>query len=159
MLNTAKKLSRLKRLDFDDIWPDEAMAFTPWLAEEDNLGLLGEALGIPLELIGTEEPVGGFSADILARNMATGDPVVIENQLGTADHRHVGQILTYAASVHAVSVVWIARRFTDEHRASLIWLNAISSTNIRFFGVEIELWQIDSSQYAAHFNIVAKPDA
>ncbi|MEX1316979.1 MAG: hypothetical protein AB1Z22_07600 [Synechococcaceae cyanobacterium] len=49
-----------------DAWSHEAHSFTPWLAA--NIDRLGEALGIPLELEGQEVQVGGFSADLLARN-------------------------------------------------------------------------------------------
>lgn len=34
----------------------------------------------------------------------------------------MGQLLTYAAGLDAVTIVWIAERFTDEHRAALDWL-------------------------------------
>ena len=40
---------------------------------------------------------------------------------------HLGQLLTYAAGLEAVTVVWIAERFTDEHRAALDWLNEITA--------------------------------
>ena len=32
-----------------DIWEDEAIDFTPWLAEAENLALLGETLGSDLQ--------------------------------------------------------------------------------------------------------------
>ena len=46
-----------------DAWAHEAHRFTPWLAA--NLERLSAAIGIPLELTGTETRVGTFSADIL----------------------------------------------------------------------------------------------
>ena len=36
-------------------------------------------------------------------------------------------------------VVWIAKSFTDQHRTALDWLNEVSETRTRFFGLEIEL--------------------
>ena len=47
-----------------EAWKHEAHDFTPWLAA--NIGQLSEAIGIPLELTGTEMPVETFAADILA---------------------------------------------------------------------------------------------
>jgi hypothetical protein len=70
----------------------------------------------------------------------------------------LGQILTYAAGLKAVTLVWIAERFTEEHRATLDWLNEITGDNISFFGIEIELWQIGNSAVAPKFNLVAKPN-
>ena len=79
------------------------------------------------------------------RDTATDKLVVIENQLEPTDHKHLGQLLTYAAGLEAVTVVWIAERFTDEHRAALDWLNEITAEGFSFFGLEIELWRIGDS--------------
>ena len=65
-------------------------------------------------------------ADILCKDTVTDKWVLIENQLERTDHTHLGQLLTYAAGLEAVTVVWIAERFTDEHRAALDWLNEIT---------------------------------
>ena len=102
--------------------------------------------------------VGAFSADILALDTDNGSKVLIENQLERTDHSHLGQILTYAAGLDAPTVVWIARNFTDEHRAALEWLNNATTAAIRFFGLEVEVWKIGDSDHAPKFNIVAKPN-
>ena len=158
MSPTIASLSRLVRVDVKEVWKHEAEDFTPWLAEDDNLRLLGETLGMELELEAVEVGVGNFSADIVASDTADGSKVVIENQLQRTDHSHLGQILTYAAGLHALKVVWIAERFTDEHRAALEWLNENTRADIRFFGLEIEVWKIADSPPAPKFNIVARPN-
>lgn len=158
MTTTKTSLARLERVEVRDIWPKEAQDFTPWLAEDENLQLLGETLGIDLENAGTEVSVGAFSADILAIDTLSRSKVLIENQLESTDHSHLGQILTYAAGLDAPTVVWIAREFTDEHRAALEWLNSHTPANIRFFGLEVEVWRIGDSARAPKFNIVAKPN-
>ena len=152
-----RDLARLSPVDLREVWKNEARDFTPWLAQEENLTLLGDALGMKLEPESTERAVGRFSADILAKDVNSGGTVLIENQLETTDHAHLGQILTYAAGLGALSVVWIARKFTDEHRAALAWLNDISNENIRFFGLEIEVLRIGDSRHAPKFNLAAKP--
>ena len=43
-------LGRLKKVDLREFFKDEARDFTPWLAEEENLELLGETLGIDIKL-------------------------------------------------------------------------------------------------------------
>lgn len=54
-------LARLERLSLRAAWKHEAGEFTPWLAQDENLQLLAEALGLAeLELVATEHPVGDF---------------------------------------------------------------------------------------------------
>ena len=60
--------------------------------------------------------------------------------------------------MHAVTVCWIAESFTDEHRATLDWLNEITNDRFQFFGLEVELWRIADSQAAPKFNVVSKPN-
>jgi len=155
---TASQLGRLERKAVRSVWTNEARDFTPWLAQPDNILLLSETLGITLELESREKPVGIFSADILCKDVDTGHWVLIENQLERTDHVHLGQLLTYAAGLDAVTIIWIADRFSDEHRAALDWLNRITCDEVRLFGLEIELWRIGDSIPAPKFNIVAKPN-
>jgi len=152
------QLGRLQPVSVRDVWENEASNFTPWLAEEENLTLLGEILGLELALEGKEKNVGPFKADILCKDTLTGQYVLIENQLQRTDHNHLGQLITYAAGLEAVTIVWIADRFTDEHRAALDWLNEISDESAHFFGLEVELWRIGDSLIAPKFNIVSKPN-
>jgi hypothetical protein len=57
-----------------------------------------------------------------------------------------------------VSVVWIAASFTEEHRTTLEWLNAITGEKFNFFAVELELWRINNSPVAPTFTVVCKPN-
>jgi hypothetical protein len=58
------------------------------------------------------------------------------------------------AGLQAVTIVWIAASFTDEHRAALDWLNQVTDEDVWFFGLEIELWRIGASPAAPKFNVV-----
>ncbi|WP_271518461.1 hypothetical protein [Bradyrhizobium sp. CCBAU 53380] len=153
-------LGRIQRVeDLRSIWTTEHGHFTPWLAKLENLELLGEALGIDLELEAIEKDVGPFSADILCKNTAENDSwVVIENQLERTDHRHLGQLLVYASGLQANTAVWISAEMSDEHRAALDGLNHMANKSVRFFRLEIELWKIGSSPVAPRFNVVCKPN-
>jgi hypothetical protein len=151
-------LGRLQRHELRDVWVSEAGDFTPWLAQPENLVLLGDTLGLGLQLEAQEKPVGPFRADILCRDVFNDHWVLIENQLERTDHVHLGQLLTYASGLDAVTIVWIAARFTEEHRATLDWLNKITDDSFRFFGLEVELWRIGDSPAAPKFNIVSKPN-
>lgn len=151
-------LGTLEPVPLESVWPNEAFKFTPWLGEPKNLRILGDTLGMELEPDSQEVAVGPFSADIRCKNMADGSWVLIENQIKKTDHTHLGQILTYAAGLNAKTMVWIAAKFTEEHRAALDWLNENTGESISFFGLEIELWKIGNSPPAPKFNIVSKPN-
>jgi len=152
------QLGRLEQVNVRDYWKNEAYDFTPWLAQPDNLELLGDTIGIELEFVSMEKAVGPFSADILCKNTVTDEWVLIENQLEKTDHSHLGQIITYAAGLQATSIVWIAQRFTEEHRAALDWLNEHTNEKMRFWGVTVELWKIGVSALAPKFNILSRPN-
>lgn len=158
MQNNKHELGKLEKIDLRNIWTSESEHFTPWLAQEDNLKLLGDTIGIELELEAQEKNVGPFRADILCKDTATDHWVLIENQLEKTDHVHLGQLLTYASGLKAVTIVWISRKFTEEHRAALDWLNEITDDHFNFFGLEVELWRIGNSPVAPKFNIVSKPN-
>jgi hypothetical protein len=152
------ELGKLLPVYLRDVFADEAKDFTPWLAQQENLNLLGETIGLNLQCEQEEKSVGPYSADILCKDTATDNWVLIENQIEKTDHTHLGQLLTYAAGLEAVTIVWIARKFTDEHRAGLDWLNEHTDEQINFFGLEIELWRIGNSPVAPKFNIRCQPN-
>ena len=152
------KLGKLVTLKATDVWGNEPQVFTPWLSQ--SLELLADALQIDeLELKGIEVAAGDFRLDILAGD-SEGHPVLIENQFGATDHRHLGQLISYVASqAGQATVVWVAERFKEDHRAAIDWLNTNTIDDFSFFAVEIEALQIGDSDPAPFFNVVAKPNA
>ncbi len=156
-MNVKKNLSKLERVPLREAWKHEAGQFTPWLAESDNLNTLAEALDLSeLILVATEHWVGDFKLDILCTD---GDEqVIIENQLEETNHKHLGQILAYAAGVGAKKVIWVAESFRPEHAAALQFLNDNTTDSLSFFGVQIELWRIGDSPLAPNFEVVVKPN-
>ena len=42
------KLGNLSKIEIRDVWKDETKDFTPWLAEEENIRILSEEIGIEL---------------------------------------------------------------------------------------------------------------
>jgi hypothetical protein len=155
---TIPKLSRLEHVELREKFKSEASDFTPWLAEENNIALLGDTIGLDLQVEAQEKDVGPFRADILCKDTADNTWVLIENQLERTDHTHLGQLITYAAGLKAVTIVWIAQKFTEEHRAGIDWLNQITDSEFKFFGLEVELWRIGDSQVAPKFNLISKPN-
>lgn len=156
-MSKTTSLGTMTRVPLRRAWEHEASDFTPWLAREENLAELGDALGLEdLELVATEHWIGDFKLDVLCTS--GGEQVIIENQLAETDHRHLGQLLAYAAGVGARKVVWISERFRPEHAAALAYLNEHSSEDFAFFGVQVELWRIGDSPMAAKFEVVVRPD-
>lgn len=151
-----KGLSRLAAVAVREIWKHEAHDFTLWLLQ--NADVLGEALGMDLELTEAERRVGGFALDLIGTDLATNATVIVENQLDQTDHSHLGQLLTYAGGTDPSTIVWCAPSFREEHRAALDWLNEHTGEETRFFGVEIAAVRIDESRPAPLFRVVAKPN-
>ena len=153
------QLGIMKKIeDLRQVWAHEALEFTPWLAKPENMKLLGETIGMDIEVEETESDVDGFSADIVGIDTNTGKKVIIENQLEDTDHDHLGKIITYASGKGAEVIVWIVKRARDEHRQAVEWLNQHTDENIGFFLVEIELWRINDSLPAPKFTIIEKPN-
>lgn len=152
-----KNLSKLNKVEPRDIWPLEP-DFTKWLAEQGNLEILSEEIGVDIKLIKTEASVGKFSVDILAEEEMTGRKIIIENQLEDANHDHLGKIITYASGYDAEIIIWIVRDLRDEHQKAIDWLNEHTDENIGFFLIKIELWQIEGSNPAPKFEIMVSPN-
>ena len=151
------ELSKLTKLPLRTIWKHEAIDFTNWLAGEENLQLLSETIGVELMNAQTEVGVGQFHVDILAED-ETGHKVVIENQLESTNHDHLGKLITYASGLGAEVVIWIVSRAREEHEQAINWLNENTTEEANFFLIEIEVWQIGDSSPAPRFNVIAKPN-
>ena len=153
------KLGKMQELeDIRTIWSDEAKDFTPWLAEEENIAILSEEIGIDISVSETESAVGDFAVDIFGTETDSERNVIIENQLGKSDHSHLGKLLTYAAGKNAGIIVWIVRNASDEHRAAVQWLNNHTDEDIQFFLCEIKVYTINGSAPAPKFKVIEAPN-
>ena len=162
MITAVIPLGTFEQVPVREAWPAEDVNFTPWLANAENISLLGDALNVHLEVDAVEHSVGPFRADILARVVDEDESdhcVIIENQFGRTDQGHLGQLLTYLAGIEgAKTVIWIAERIQPDHRAAIDWLNANTTEAFSFFAIEIELWRIGNSPPAPRFNVIARPN-
>jgi hypothetical protein len=152
------ELGKLEKVSLRKLWPNEAADFTPWLSKPENLKLLGESLGMELELEEIEQEVGPYSADLLLKDIGGDGWVVVENQIEKTNHNHLGQVLTYAAGLGAKTLVWIAAEFTEQHRSVLDWLNENTLEEVSVFGIELEALRIGESPPAVRFNVISKPN-
>jgi hypothetical protein len=149
------QLGKIIKVDLRTIWKREASDFSVWLAQQQNLDLLAEQLGIDIELLGTEVPVGRFKIDILAKEPNTNENIIIENQLEITNHDHLGKVVTYAAGLDARYLIWIVKDVLPEHLKAIEWLNDHLDEEIRCFLIRIEVWQIGDSKPAPRFEVIS----
>jgi len=157
-LKSVPAIGKLRRVELRDVWEHEAKNFTPWLAA--NADVLGEALGLEIEFTQSEQQVGPYAVDIIGKDLTHNSVLIVENQLEKTNHTHLGQLITYAANTDAVTVVWVAKEFTDEHRQAIDYLNELAGDSgaARFYAVQVSAVRIDDSAPAAQLELVAQPN-
>lgn len=143
----------------------EASHFTPWLAE--HLDLLGAALGIEgLELVSTESNVAGKRLDVLAAMGEEQDGemvgVAIENQYGTSEHGHLGQLVTYVAGVAAtynrVLGVWLVDHIHPAHEAAVELLNRETTDRLGFVLARPRFVRFGEGRWGVDFDVGVQPN-
>ncbi len=149
------EFGKIIEVPLKEIWSGEATHFTPWLAA--NLNILSEKLGLELELEAIEASAGDFAADIIAKDISTNRRVIIENQYGSTDHRHLGQILTYSSVLNANVVIWIAERIRSEHKSAIDFLNQNLKETLQVYAIEASVIRIEDSKPAFNLKAVCSP--
>ena len=141
----------IKNVPIRKVWSTEHADFTPWL--QAHIGELDNVLGIGLTDPEREVSAGDFSIDLVA-GTNFGD-VVIENQFGRSDHRHLGQLVTYLSQHDVERAIWIVEEARPEH------VKAVETLNERGIGqiwmVTVRAIVIGDSAPAELFTAVAEP--
>jgi hypothetical protein len=135
-----------------EVWPHEALDFTPWL--ERNPDALGEVLDLSIENIERERSAGDFSVDLVAEDQV-GGLVVIENQLEKSDHDHLGKLITYVAALEASAGIWIVSQPRPEHVGAVTWLNESQAAG--FYLLQAEAVRIGGSLPAPLLTLITGP--
>lgn len=149
------QLGNIQGLELRDIWNHEERDFTPWLAQ--NIDQLSSVIGLNIVVDQIEQKVGKYELDILGHVQDRETVVIIENQLYSTDHTHLGQLITYAAGLNAAIVVWVSPEVCEEHRAASEWLNDHNDGTVSFFLVRPEVFKIDNSNPAVRFHVEISP--
>lgn len=152
------KLGKLKSVGLRSFWQHEALHFTKWLSEPEHIAMLSDEVGVEIEVTQVEASVGRYNVDILGKEENSNRKIIIENQLESANHDHLGKLITYAAGHEASFIIWVVRDVKEEHRQAIDWLNEHTDEDTNFFLVTIELWQIGDSEPAPKFNVVCRPN-
>lgn len=152
------KIGTLTEVDIRDLWKHEQYDFSNWLAEPDNIAYLNDILGLTLVEVNKEAYVGSYRCDIVAVDETDGTKVIIENQLESSNHDHLGKIITYASGLDAKVIVWIVKQSREEHRSAIEWLNNNTRSGIDFFLIELHAYKIGDSDPAPKFEVIEQPN-
>lgn len=152
------KIGMLTEVDIRELWKHEQYDFSNWLAEPENIAYLNDILGLTLVEVNKEAYVGSYRCDIVAVDETDGTKVIIENQLESSNHDHLGKIITYASGLDAKVIVWIVKQAREEHRSAIEWLNNNTQSGIDFFLIELHAYMIGDSDPAPKFEVIEQPN-
>ena len=146
------EIGYLQRVPLRQVWGSEPNDFSPWL--EKNIEVLNESIGLSISIAEREhKPTDRLSLDLLGE--AETGSVVIENQLGTSDHDHLGKLITYLTAIDAKVGIWIVADPKPEHIGAISWLN---QTNLAdFYLVKLEAVRIEESLSAPLLTLIVGP--
>jgi len=128
--------------------------YTKWL--EQNLSPIEQIIEdhiINTTCEETSSNVNGitkFRVDIKGYLASDSTPILIEAQYGLTDHRHLGQLLTYAAHHNAKKLVWIAEGIRIEHLRAVEFINKLSSQAKQTFHIYLLAVQV-SDEGVPHY--------
>ena len=152
------EIGKLKEVELRNLWKHEQYDFSEWLSQNENIELLNDILGLTLTDMSKEVYVGSYRCDLVAVDESSGIKIIIENQLESSNHEHLGKIITYASGLDAQVVVWIVKNAKEEHRSAIEWLNNNTNSDINFFLIELHAYKIGDSLPAPYFEIIEKPN-
>lgn len=162
MNNMKKKADVVTQVTAHEVWKNEntsrieEQCMSPFIDEviNDITEITGNA---ELEFIDKECSVGDFRADLLYRDTKTGDFVVVENQLGTTNHDHLGKCITYLANIQAKTFVWISEKFRPEHIKAIETLNEITNGDYNFYALELHFEKAGNGEPYYYFQEIVVP--
>ena len=108
------------KLSLRDVWPNEALDFTPWLLKTHIIEDIMSSLHIynnPLKFWKSEVTCGEYRIDMIYKEV-NGDSgrLIVENQYERSDSKHLGQILVYSKLTGIKYILWISEGVGKEHQ-------------------------------------------
>lgn len=151
------KLGRLEKVRLSEAWGNDASAFSRWLGESENLGLLGAALGRELRLAEDMPPELALIPGLYCRDVDTGALVLADVGLDAMTDERIGRLLCSATGQTDATLVWLAPEVPERQQAAIAWLNSLTQESPAFYAMEITFWQIGHSALAPTLTVVNKP--
>lgn len=130
----------MQRKALRELFPNETIDFTPWLAKNNLIPDIMNQLHIfqnSLILHKTEIAVSNYRMDMVYRETAGRNCLIVENQYGQSDSQHLGQIITYSTLTKIPTILWLSESVGLEHRRisrGLKEINIIASS-IQFYEI------------------------
>lgn len=153
-------LMKLKRISLKSVFKNRDRDFVPWLASPNNLEILSENIGMDLAMDIIQDDRNSNLPDLFCKDLKEirKDPgVIIECQFGQSEQEYINKFLKYVCTLNCSSIIWIAEKFSEDHKAMFQWLNKMCQGKVNFFALEMEFWKIGQSEVAANFNIICRP--
>lgn len=142
-----------------EIFQDEE-TFTKWLI--GNINSLITIVNIPLFDIKKGQRAGHYITDIIA---TTDDKksVILELQLGMANHDHFGKLSLYQTLRDANIAIWVAEEFSKEYIDMVKAANEDSKKKKRMYAVKVSVVAITDCNKeimacSPKFEVLAEPD-
>jgi hypothetical protein len=122
------------------IFKNEHDDFNPFIGQ--RLNEIGQAIGIPLDLVGVEHKFQTLRLDVLAKERSTQRNVVIESQLEASRDDHAIRLIRYAQATQASAVVWIAPSFSEPHLEFGRFIHAAGHSLLKIFLLRFEILEV-----------------
>ena len=93
----AKPVGKLRKINLQEVWGNEADGFGVWLQQEEILEMLGEAIEVGLKPAGGEITLDTLAGGVLAKDSKRGTYVIVLGGLSGLNPEALGKLIVYAA--------------------------------------------------------------
>lgn len=134
-----------KQLSLSDLWPNEALNFTPWLKKHHIVeDIYFHIFKKDLQFFAQEQKIGNYRMDLVYTEMDSTQSLIVENQYGLSDTKHLGQILVYSTLTFIPNILWISDNISLEISKTVRKLN-----DYNIIMAEIKISEISNHYYFA----------
>lgn len=134
-----------KQLSLSDLWPNEALNFTPWLRKHHIVeDIYFSIFRKDIHFFNQEQKIGNYRMDLVYTEKGSACSLIVENQYGLSDTKHLGQILVYSTLTHIPNILWISDNISLDISKTVSKLN-----DFNIIMAEIKISEICNHYYFA----------
>lgn len=150
--HSERHFGRLRRVEAADVWSDPDREILEWLVQSESVRRVARVLSLPLVPPETIE-IPPAETTVILRD-GSGRSVVVGCWHGPSTHSQLAELLARAAGEDVSGVIWISGGFLPDQRKALTWLDSVTDTSTRFYGIELQLWAIDDSNLVPRLRVI-----